>query len=304
MVEEIIDTSEPSIAKGFLDHLSIQNDPSSLLSLLSSITAKQAKLLNFIFTSELMTLENAIRGDQESPIMDVYNTLWLFANLNMFFKEKYADKMGQYTSNNAKAAVGGMKWSKIASQSTMEYRVQQQLIALINENGMKYVTKLGDDIKVKLTEALKQSIVNNESANDAINRMSKIIKAEAYRARTIVRTETMRAANSGAYAQALNDGQKYYVVDSRAEACIYCKKNYDGKVFKIDDKSGMPPLHPNCTCIPVFFDKRTDAKMWSDKLSDDIAKQVAALEKKGLTVNPDGTGAEVNKINPKKRLKN
>lgn len=304
MVEEIIDTSEPSILDDLLKNLSLQNNPSSLLSLLSSITASQSKILNFIFTSELMALENTIRGDGSNPVMDIYNAAWLYVNLNMFFKEKYADKMSQYAANNAKAAIEGMKWSKIATIKTMDYRMQQQLVALVNENSMKYVTKLGDDIKLQMTNILKDSLIKGETSNVAVNRMSNVIKDNAYRARTIVRTETMRAANSAAYAQALNDGQKYYIVDSRAEACIFCKKNYDGRIFPIGDGKGMPPLHPNCACIAVFFDNEENAKIWAGKLSEDVAKQIAALEQKGLKVNPDGTGAEVNKLKPKERLKN
>lgn len=293
MVEEILDTENNDIFDQLKRNLSLENNPSSLLSFLSSVTASQNRILNFIFSSEMMALESAIRGDEKNPIMDVYNALWLYANLNMFFKEKYADKMAMYTRNTARAAVEGMKWS--TSKTAMEYQVQQQLVALINENSMKYVTKLGDDIKTQLTGELKQSVLKGETGGQAVERLTKVLNGNANRAKTIVRTETMRAANSASYAQALSEGKKYYVVDSRAEACIICKREYIGRIFDVTDMKAMPPLHPNCACIPVFFEDSKSAKTWAGVIESDINKQVKQIEKQGGVIPKDGTGRNSNR---------
>ena len=302
MVEDIIDTSEPSILENLKGNLLFERNPSSLLSLLSSVTAAQSRILNYIFTSEMMALENTIRGDKEAPIMDVYNALWLIANLNMFTREKYTDKMSMYMQNTTKAALDGLNFFK--DTSALEYATKQQIVSLINDNSMKYVTKLGDDIKLEMSKVLKDAVVKGETANDTVTKLQGVMNSNAARARTIVRTETMRAANSAGYAQAISEGKRYYIVDSRAEACRVCKKKFTGEVFDIEDSDPMPPLHPNCACVPMFFDDLTDATRWATKISNDIDKQVKQLEDKGLTVNPDGTGAEVNKMKPDRRLKN
>lgn len=293
MVEEILETENNDIFDQLKRNLSLENNPSSLLSFLSSVTASQTRILNFIFASEMMALESYIRGDGENPIMDVYNAMWLYVNLNMFFKEKYADKMAMYTRNTARAAVEGIKWSQTGTP--MKYSVQQQLVALINENSMKYVTKLGDDIKVALTTELKQSVLKGETVSESVGRLTKVLNGNASRAKTIVRTETMRAANSASYAQALSENKGYYVVDSRAEACVICKRQYIGKVFDINDRTAMPPLHPNCACIPVFFDNMKDAKAWAGVIESDINKQVEQIEKSGVVIPKDGTGRNSNR---------
>jgi hypothetical protein len=113
----------------------------------------------------------------------------------------------------------------------------------------------------------------------------------------------MRAAHAGSYAQAIREGKSYFIVDSRAEACIFCKREYLGKIFSITEARMMPPLHPNCACIPIYFDNTDDAQRWADKIGFDIEKQVAAIEKQGSIVKKDGTGTEVIKIPADKRLK-
>jgi hypothetical protein len=76
-----------------------------------------------------------------------------------------------------------------------------------------------------------------------------------------------------------------------------------GQIFDMKESRKMPPLHPNCACIPLYFNDFDEAARWATKIGYDIEKQVAALEKKGLTIKKDGTGAEVSKIPAKKRLK-
>jgi SPP1 gp7 family putative phage head morphogenesis protein len=302
MVEEIIDTSEPGILENLKDNLLFERNPSSLLSLLSSVTAAQSRILNYIFTSEMMALENTIRGDEQSPIMDVYNAVWLIANLNMFAKEKYSDKMVMYNNNTTRAALNGINY--FHDTTKMPFNNKQQVVSLINDNSMKYITKLGDDIKGEMSKVLKDAVIKGETANDTVTKLKGVMNSNSARARTIVRTETMRAANSAGYAQALSEGKRYYIVDSRAEACRICKKKFTGEVFDITNSDPMPPLHPNCACVPMFFDDLEDANRWATKISNDIDKQVKQLEDKGLTIKPDGTGAEVNKIPADKRVKN
>jgi hypothetical protein len=66
----------------------------------------------------------------------------------------------------------------------------------------------------------------------------------------------------------------------------------------------MPPAHPNCACLPLYFYEFDEATRWATKISNDIDKQVKQLEDQGKIIKPDGTGTEVNKLNPKQRLKN
>jgi SPP1 gp7 family putative phage head morphogenesis protein len=251
------------------------------------MTAKQSQILNYIFTSEMMALEMQMSKNGDTPIMDIYNAIWLAANLNIFNKDKYNSKMSMYMQNTTQTALKGIEY--FTDTKALDYVTKQQLVSLINDNSMKYITKLGDDIKLELSKVLKDAVVKGEAANKTIANMQNVYKMNSARARTIVRTETMRAANGASYAQALSEGKKYYIVDSRAEACAVCKKQYLGKVFSVTDNTAFPPLHPNCACIPMYFYSSEDATKWSGIVQNDILEQLRILESKGLQINPNGT---------------
>jgi hypothetical protein len=58
------------------------------------------------------------------------------------------------------------------------------------------------------------------------------------------------------------------------------------------DINQLPPLHPNCACVPMFFDSKSEAEKWSGMISDSIDKKVNVIENNGLMVKEDGTGVK------------
>lgn len=300
--EEIVETEEPDILDNFRENLTLSRDPESLLSLISSITAKQGQILNYIFTTEMMTLENTVRGDTETPIMNVYNGAWLLVNMNMFFKPQYADKMSQYSTNVGQIANQGMKFAKL--EQGLSFAQQQQVITLINESSMRYVTKLGDDIKDQLGKVLREGLEKGSTVDEVATKMRKVYDMNGARARTIARTELMRAANTAAFAQAIAEGAVGYSIDGRAEFCQFCRGVAKRGPYPISDKEHMPPLHPNCACVPIFSKDQQVLEDDQAYINKEIDKQRKALEDKGLVIDPGGTGAHVNKQKPEERIHN
>jgi hypothetical protein len=115
-----------------------------------------------------------------------------------------------------------------------------------------------------------------------------------YEAERIARTETMRASNAGSYLQAKQDGATHFVIDNRAEACSECQDEYEGEVFTIDQDDMMPPLHPNCACVPVYFFDNSEASEWADQLSSDKEDVRSDLDEQGHEVKSDGTSQWTN----------
>lgn len=165
-----------------------------------------------------------------------------------------------------------------------------QMKGMVEQSVMKYITNMGDDTKKQLGTIISEGIKKQQSHIDVAGQIQREIKISKGRAKTIARTETMRASELATYTQSLADGAQFFVVDNRAEACRTCKRTVAGKVFKIDEKQYIPPLHPNCACIALYYTDEQQAKGDSKSIKRENENTVKELEKKGLYLPPDGTG--------------
>lgn len=253
------------------------------------VSQQQAKVLQSIIdesireVKRLQTLEQALAYSTSNPFTTTAATETLI----------------KYQENVAKMFKFGLKFTNKTPSSTVKLLEEG-----VKQSTMQWITGLGDDLKTRAGEIVADGISKSIPVNDIVAKLEEQLQITRSRANSIARTETMRAAHAGSYGQAIRDGKQYYVIDSRAEACTYCKKRFTDEVFDITDPGPMPPAHPNCACIPIYFDSYDDAVRWAGKISRDIAHQEQQLLDQGKIIKPDGTGTEVNKLNPKKRLKN
>jgi len=254
-----------------------------------TISQQQANILQSIIDDAQRELDKLKTVDEVT----------IFTRRNIFLTAAALDMLALYQNNNGKMFKYGTQFTNQKPSGTVRLLEES-----VKQSTSAFVTKMGDDIRTKASKIVSDGIGKRLSSNDISAQLKKELDITRARANTIARTEAMRAAHAGSYAQALREGKQFFIVDSRAEACIICKRQYLGKIFDITETRMMPPLHPNCACIPIYFDNTADAQRWADKIGFDIERQVAAIEKQGKTINKDGTGAEVIKIPADKRLKN
>ena len=253
------------------------------------ITQQQAAILMGIIDGQLKLVASATTLDQ----------LAIIASVNPMTTAAASEALVSWQANIGKMFQIGIKFSNKDMSDTVKL-----LEDGVKQSTMTWITKLGDDLKTRAGQIVSDSIGKGIPVNDAVANLEKTLNITRARANSIARTETMRAAHAGSYAQAIRDGKQFYIIDSRAEACKICKRKFTDEIFDITDPGPMPPAHPNCACIPLYFDTFEEATRWATKISNDINKQVKQIEPQGLTVKPDGTGTKVNEMNPKKRLKN
>lgn len=253
------------------------------------ITEKQAKILQKIIDDQLKLIGTASTVDQ----------LLIMTSVNPMTTAAASTALVEWQNNIGKMFQFGTKFSNKVQSDTVKL-----LEDGVKQSTMKWITNMGEDMKTRAGQIVSDGIGKSIPTNDIVAKLEQELKIDRPRANSIARTETMRAAHAGSYAQAIRDGKNYYIVDSRAEACKFCKKQYRDQVYDITDPGPMPPFHPNCACIPIYFDDFDEAVRWATKIGVDIDKQVKQLEDKGLKVKPDGTGTEVNKLKPDRRLKN
>jgi SPP1 gp7 family putative phage head morphogenesis protein len=131
---------------------------------------------------------------------------------------------------------------------------QELVRKVIAENTMHYVTKMGEDMKQQLRNIALEGYNQKLSPYELGKKMAKEVDTLSNtRAQVIARTETMRANILADWAN-----NKYYqhgrsmVMILDPHACPICVKRFINKVFSIDDKSQLPPVHPRCRCGPHF----------------------------------------------------
>lgn len=138
---------------------------------------------------------------------------------------------------------------------------ERNRLNVLNSRTLTEIEGLTEDMRVKLKRALMDGLAANKSPIDVGNDIVKAIGINRNRARTIARTELMRAHAEGQLV-----GLKQMGVDkigvtvewtTTKGACPQCSR-LSGRTYTIDEAKGLIPAHPNCRCawIPanVFED--------------------------------------------------
>ena len=153
------------------------------------------------------------------------------------------------------------------SQFNMNFVRDENRLQLLQKFAIGNVKDLNTSIADSLRKEITQGIINLESVNELQKRVQKVFDVSIERARTIARTETVRAQNMGHIDAARQTGLKLYKkwdahLDSRtSKVCAYL----DGKEIPIDDKFkwedkefDAPPAHPNCRSTLLFIQKKME----------------------------------------------
>ena len=137
------------------------------------------------------------------------------------------------------------------------FEPNQRAIAFLEDYTFENIKGMQDDMQNKLRQELQRGFMNGEGITDMKNRVKKVMKISAVRAKMIARTEANRAANAGrlkGYQESGLKGKKIYraVIDKNTSAI--CRRLNGQEVGlnemfhdKVTGWKGMhPPAHPNC----------------------------------------------------------
>lgn len=155
---------------------------------------------------------------------------------------------------------------------------------------MNYVTRMDTGLKKDLGQILAEGYIQKRMPVETVKLMTDKIGISQARAGMIARTETMRSSNIANWTQAKTDGAQYFIVDHRAAACKHCIKLFSNNIFLIDETRYIPPIHPNCACVPIFFQNRAEAMDYLDRVVMRNNSERQLLEKQGFKLPDNGTG--------------
>lgn len=241
---------------------------------LSNLVQTNTKLLDRIMKTSQNEITNLYKT-AESP-EEAYQILQIITQQPIIQTAKNSEDLQKFQDNIGKAWQYGMKTGNEAPLKTV-----QLMEGMIKENVMNYVTKLDNDTKQALSDIVTKTIKDNLGVpveqrvmpEQLAQMMSQELNGNVARSRMIARTETMRASNLAGWSQNKAEGCTHFIVDNRAESCEECASEFEGEVFTIDQIDVLPPVHPNCACVPEFFKSEDEAQSWSDTLRGDNVEE-------------------------------
>jgi len=134
----------------------------------------------------------------------------------------------------------------------------------INQDSLKLITNISDDMRIKIENVLKEGEEHGRSVAATASKLLKtgldrgVFRSSRVRAYKIARTELHRSRQLGAkdIFRAAKIETVVWVGISDGRLCVYCK-SMAGKHFKLDELKDeeLPPKHTNCRCrlLPAFY---------------------------------------------------
>lgn len=246
---------------------------------LRSIKKKNASIIKRL--SKLLILEYNKYSIKISRAKSL-EMLYALAASNIFNTQEGQVMMQTFNGLIQQAFINGIKY-----QGGAKTPIATQYSEVLSDTASSFVSKLGETLKQDILATIQKGTADPEKQfNDIVYDVQTLLDNKTYEATRIVRTETMRSTNSAAYIQARSEGKKFWTVDNRDEACELCVDEYEGQVFSIDDTAMLPPLHPNCACVPDFFDNEDEAQEWTDDI-----QSMNEDARNGEEPTPSGDGA-------------
>jgi SPP1 gp7 family putative phage head morphogenesis protein len=148
----------------------------------------------------------------------------------------------QFLGIGVTARIGNMPTDKTAL-----YVLQSRSLT-----GLKGIT---DEMSKQVMSEITDGMLRGDSPRDVARAISDRVDAIGInRARSIARTETMKAYNVGATNRYKQRGvtEQEWLATTSERTCSYCS-GQDGRTYPLDDSPDMP-AHPNCRCawLPVI----------------------------------------------------
>lgn len=253
--------------------------PPQLGNLVSENTEILTKILN-ISKKELQVLAQTYKD----PVV-LQQVLQALVNRGFIITEQHTEALATFKNNIGTAFQIGLSQGTGTPSPVMAI-IQQTM----TDSVMNYVTRMDAQLKKELGQILADGYRDKIGYRDITKQMTDRIGIKESRAGMIARTETMRSSNMANWSQAKTSGAQYFTVDHRGAACQYCKKYFGGKIFGIDETRYVPPIHPNCCCVAIYFQDKMDAMGYSQRVHERNVMERDLLTRQGHAIPKDGTG--------------
>lgn len=172
--------------------------------------------------------------------------------------------------------------SKVASKLTIDYESEvKRQSGILNKKPPKTLTATAkqvtaerfygvqfskriwgdtDQLKARLDQLLSRAAINGERATDLAKQLQKEFGVTQYQAERILRTESTRMYSRAQMDTLSHYNVKWYNLVTEASACRRCLDVAASGPYEVRDATpgdNMPPMHANCRCSVVAYDKKS-----------------------------------------------
>jgi SPP1 gp7 family putative phage head morphogenesis protein len=202
----------------------------------------------------IQTIRNDLTGNAQraNTIKDFLARVGIYIEVNPFFTTAYEPATMAIVESIQSAMSQAMSGLPLGGNRVLFQEVARNYT-------MEKVTNLGNDMKTQLKEITSQGLRESKAPMSIAQEMSqKVASLGRTRAETIAQTETHRAKNLGNWYKYKEAGYEYFMVSYAGNACPYCKRAYENRVFHIDELRYLPPFHTRCRCGAKFYRNLSD----------------------------------------------
>jgi len=195
--------------------------------------------------------DEVINNVMQQP-RNVAETLFDYKQAIKDFKKGFRPVIQHTVIEGAKQAIGLVELLKQFGPEMLN----QQALAWISSKSLTLAKGINRTTKRELQASLAEGFKIGESIPKLTKRVEKVYSQRYSRhAKTLARTETIRASNYGAlqgYKEGGLEQAEFYAADDE-RTCEDCMA-YHGKYYKLDEAEGLIPVHPNCRCtyLPII----------------------------------------------------
>ena len=188
------------------------------------------------------------RGPTVTPIDDEPWT-------NVYVRSSYQKGIDRAQSELNKAGMS-IRQGQFAVEAAFGEPIHSERIELLFSRTFTELRGVTETMAREMRRSLAQSIAEGRNPRDAARLMNQRVDVSRSRARTIARTETIRAHHNATINEYRRNGVDQVEVEAEwltagdDRVCPRCARR-EGEVFTLDEIEGEIPLHPNCRCVAL-----------------------------------------------------
>jgi len=216
--------------------------------------------LNEMLEKEILFLETG-------PTMRVVDERWADTYVSSAYSkgiqrgyEELAKRSGNAVFDSLVSVAGGparVRAVATMAQGALFQPIHLENVRLLYQRNFAELKGVTESMAQQISRSLAQGLAEGKNPRVVAREMVKLVDIGLKRATTIARTEIVRAHVQGAlntYKSQGIEGVTVLVEWSTAiqDVCPDCA-DLEGRVFTLDEISGLIPLHPNCRCVPIPF---------------------------------------------------
>lgn len=174
---------------------------------------------------------------------------------NVYIRSSYQKGIERSRSEMNKIGID-LRTGNRAVEAAFNQPFHSERVELLFSRTFEELEGLTSTMASQVRRSLSESLAEGRGPRQAARILNNRVAVGTTRARTIARTEIIRAHHQASIREYKRAGVERVVVKAEwltaqdERVCPRCRA-LEGQVFELDDIEGLIPLHPNCRCVAL-----------------------------------------------------